>query len=111
MELETAPAKKITSKTIKGPMLAKKIYGIHQLAGKVFGPEAEIEAQSAEELANAITDVLKEYDITFSGKTAALAGLTFTVLAVEGPIVYKLFAKKPKALPEGGKVFEPVFPT
>lgn len=111
MELETAPARKAPGKPIKGPMLAKKIYGVHQLAGKVFGPEAEIEAQSAEELATAITDVLKEYDITFSGKTAALAGLVFTALAVEGPIIYKIVSKKPKALPEGGKTFEPVFPT
>lgn len=73
-------------KAASAGLLAKQIIGVHKLASFAFGPEAEIEAEGAEELAKAINAVCKEYKIKLTGKALALSSLAFAVATIELPI-------------------------
>ncbi|MEM3713474.1 MAG: hypothetical protein QXF82_00840 [Nitrososphaeria archaeon] len=80
----------------KPAQVKQTILAIHKMAAVLFGPEVEITSEQAEQLAKAWCNVCKEFNLVFTGKTAALIGFIGTAALVEGPIVYRIIFKTRK---------------
>ena len=81
--------------TVDISALAKQLRGIHSLAAKLLpipGPNGtkllELDDTEANELANAVAAVAKEYDLELSGKTGAAIQLFGVAAMIYGPRIY-----------------------
>lgn len=75
--------------------LAKNLKGIHELAAKMIpikGPDGKmllaLDDTEANELANAVAAVAKEYDLELSGKTGSAIQLLGVAAMIYGPRIY-----------------------
>jgi hypothetical protein len=73
-------------------MLARKIQGVHQMAEDFTGLPLSITADEATELAKAIGDASKEFNVVIGGKTAAILNLAATCAMIYAPKVIVIYA-------------------
>ncbi len=81
-------------KTTDIPALAKQLqFGHKAVSLLVKIPEVAIDDDEAKMLAESLANLMKEFDITVSGKTAAIMGMLGTSLMIYGPRFMYLKAK------------------
>lgn len=73
-------------------MLARKIQGVHQMAQDITGLPLAVDADDANELAIAVSDVSKEFGVVIGGKTAAILNLAATAAMIYGPKLLVIYA-------------------
>ncbi len=72
-----------------GEFFAQQIYGIHQLASVMTGIDLSITPESAQQLGQAVYEVVKEYDLSWMSKFSPLINLAVTAAIVEAPVIMK----------------------
>lgn len=73
-------------------MLARKIQGVHELAEQFTGLPLQIKPDEAQELAHAVEQCAKEFNVVVSGKTAALLNLAATAAMIYTPKIIMIYA-------------------
>lgn len=71
-------------------MIAKQLFGLHQLASVMTGIDLSIQEEGAQDLGKAIYEVIKQYDLDFIGKYSPWFNLIITAAVVELPVFAKL---------------------
>lgn len=87
-----------TRKTVDKSALAKQLLFAHAVAAQITKiPDIAIDSGEADILSGAITNLMIEYDIALSGKTAAMMGMLGAVAIVYGPRVVLITDKIKRA--------------
>ena len=95
---KSSPRKGVDTKA-----LAKQLEFFHAIAARVTKfDDLQIDSEEAEMLADSIATLMREYDVTMSGKTAALLGMLGSAAIVYGPRYMMIREQIQKRQPKQG---------